>query len=194
MSLAASDDYLRFDEIGDVLPSVDVIAVLAPTLRDNPLRWKWVILAAHSAMQGAMVCAYADSANTSILTKKSEAAMWDWHNADEDTRGPHPGERLADFGDLLKKCLAGSHNCDPLVLTKEQRKDIDRLHMFRNDFTHFTPKGYSIQQAGLPRIIGVALDVVEELMNRDQVIYRLDDDQQEHLRFALSTARAALCV
>src|SRR4051812_42978764 len=57
-----SDEYIVFDEVGDVLASVDVIAVVAPTLGDNPLRWKWVILAAHSAMQGAMVCAYADSA------------------------------------------------------------------------------------------------------------------------------------
>ena len=79
MSLA-DPNYISFNEVGDVLASVDVIAVLAPTLGDNPLRWKWVILAAHSAMQGAMVCAYADSANTSILSKKSEAKMWAWFN------------------------------------------------------------------------------------------------------------------
>jgi hypothetical protein len=164
------DDYIDFDEIGDVLASVDVIAVLAPTLSDNPLRWKWVILAAHSAMQGAMVCAYADSANTSILKKQSEAERLEWLGADEDTRGPYPGEWLADFKDLLRKCLRGSHDCAPLVLTKAQRKDIDRLHQFRNGFTHFTPKGWAIEQVGLPRIIGVALDIVEELINRDQVI------------------------
>jgi hypothetical protein len=192
LAVAPAGDYISFDEIGDVLASVDVIAVLAPTLDANPLRWKWVLLAAHSAMQGAMVCAHADSANTSILSKRSEAKLWDWLNADEETRGQYPTERLAEFGDLLRKCLRGSHSCAPLVLTRAQCKDIKRLHQLRNSFTHFTPKGWAIEKVGLPRIIGVALDVVEELMNRSQVIYRVDDDQQEHLRGALSTARIAL--
>jgi hypothetical protein len=190
--MAAQSEYISFDEVGDVLASVDVIAALAPTLSDNPLRWKWVILAAHSAMQGSMVCAYADSANTSILNKRSQTEMWEWLNADTATRGAYPKEWLADFGDLLSKCLRGSHNCEPLVLTEAQRKDINRLHEFRNGFTHFTPKGWSIEQIGLPRIVHAALDVVEELMNRDQVIYRLEEEQQEHLRDALSTARKHL--
>jgi hypothetical protein len=153
---APSGDYISFSEIGDVLASVDVIAVLAPTLGDNPLRWKWVILAAHSAMQGAMVCAYADSANTSILSERSERKMWAWLNADTATRGPYPNERLAEFEGLLRKCLRGFHNCDPLVLTRAQCKDIRRLHQFRNGFTHFTPKGWGIEKVGLLRIIGVA--------------------------------------
>ena len=78
------------------------------------------------------------------------------------------------------------------MLTRQQCRNIKRLHSVRNSFTHFTPQGWLISRAWLLPIIGVALDVVEELMNRDQVIYRLDDDQQEHLRDALSTARAAL--
>ena len=137
--MAPSDDYISFDEIGDVLASVELISSLAPTLVDNPLGWKWVILAAHSAMQGAMVCAYAR-----------------------------------------------------LVLTRQQCRNIRRLHRLRNSFTHFTPKGWGIEKAWLLPIIAVALDVVEELMNRSQVIYRVDDDQRERLHGALSTTRRAL--
>jgi hypothetical protein len=190
--MAPSDDYISFDEIGDVLASVELISSLAPTLVDNPLGWKWVILAAHSAMQGAMVCAYADSANTSILSKRSEKKMWAWLNADPATRGPYPDERLSEFGELLSKCLRGSHNCDRLVLTRQQCRNIRRLHRLRNSFTHFTPKGWGIEKAWLLPIIAVALDVVEELMNRSQVIYRVDDDQRERLHGALSTTRRAL--
>jgi hypothetical protein len=188
MSLA-DPNYLDFNEIGDVLASVDVIAVLAPTLRDNPLRWKWVILATHGAMQGAMVCAYADSANTSILTKRSEAKMWAWLN---NTLEEQPTQRLDEFISLLKKCLRGSHNCDPLVLTKKQCRSIKRLHWARNNFTHFTPQGWLIERAWLIPPIVVALDVVEELMQRSQVNYRLEDDQREHLHEALSTSRLVL--
>jgi hypothetical protein len=34
--MAPSDDYISFDEIGDVLASVELTSSLAPTLVDNP--------------------------------------------------------------------------------------------------------------------------------------------------------------
>jgi hypothetical protein len=189
----SSDDYIYFDEIQDVLASVDLVALLAPLIRDKPQYWKWIITGAHSALQGAMVCAFADSSNTSILTKRSEANMLDWLNADVATRGEYPTERLAEFEDLLRRCLQGSHNCKPLVLTRQQCRDIRRLHReFRNQFAHFIPTGWSIEKVGLSRIIGAALDAVEELMSRWQVTYRMEEDQRERLNKALHTVRLAL--
>ena len=89
-----SDDHIYFDEIKDVLASVDLVALLAPLIREKQQYWKWMIIGVHSALQGAMVCAFADSANTSILTKRSAAKMLDWLNADAATRGEYPKERL----------------------------------------------------------------------------------------------------
>jgi hypothetical protein len=67
-----SDEYVRFDEFEDVLASVELVALLAPRVHDKPQYWKWIIVGAHSALQGAMVCAYVDSSGTSILKKKKE--------------------------------------------------------------------------------------------------------------------------
>jgi hypothetical protein len=33
------------------------LALLAPLIRDKQQYWKWMIIGAHSALQGAMVCA-----------------------------------------------------------------------------------------------------------------------------------------
>jgi hypothetical protein len=188
-----SDDYIRFDEIEDVLASVDLVALLAPLVRDQPQHWKWVIIGAHSALQDAMVCALRDSSSTSILTKKSAAETLDWLGADEATRGKYPKERLADFEDLMRRCVRGAPNCEPLVLTHQQCRDIRRLHRaFRNNFAHFVPKGWSIEKVGLPRIIGAALDVLRELMNRSQVAYHMEEDQRTRLNSALHTAELAL--
>jgi hypothetical protein len=187
------DEYLHFDEIKDVLASVDLVALLAPLIGEKQQYWKWMIIGAHSALQGAMVCAFADSSNTSILTKRSAAKMLGWLNADAATRGEYPKERLAEFEDLLRRCLQGSHNCDPLVLTRQQCRDIRRLHReFRNNFVHFIPTGWGIEKVGLPRIIGAVLDVVEDLMNRGQVTYRMEEHQREQLSKTLHTARLAL--
>jgi hypothetical protein len=65
-----SDKHIRFDEFEDVLASVELVALLAPFVREQPQYWKWIIVGAHSALQGAMVCAYVDGSGTSILKKK----------------------------------------------------------------------------------------------------------------------------
>jgi hypothetical protein len=57
------------------------------------------------------------------------------------------------------------------VLTPDQHEYIGALHeQLRNNFAHFTPKGWSIEKAGLPRMIGAALDAAEVLMRRYYVI------------------------
>jgi hypothetical protein len=177
------DKHIRFDEFEDVLASVELVALLAPFVREQPQYWKWIIVGAHSALQGAMVCAYVDSSGTSILKKKPRGKK---------RKQPNHEEQLADFEDLLKCCVRGSHTCEPLVLTYQQRRDIRRLHReFRNNFIHFIPQGWSIEKVVLPRIIRAALDAVEALMRRDYVTRLLDVDRQERLQARLTVALAA---
>jgi hypothetical protein len=191
--MARGDDYVGFDQYEDVLASLEMVALLAPQVRVRPQYWKWIIVCAHSALQGAMVCAYADTSGTSILTDKSAKEMMEWLNADLATRGPYPEERLAPFGALLERCITGNPIFEPLVLTPQQHKDIKRLHEeLRNSFAHFTPKGWSIEKVGLPRIIGAAINATEMLMRRYYVIGHLDEDQQQRLTKALATVRAHL--
>jgi hypothetical protein len=187
-------DYIHFDEIEDVLASVDLVALVAPLGREKPQCWKWIIIGTHSALQGAMVCAFADSTQTSILTDQSAKEILAWYDSDEATRGKRPKERLADFGELLKRCTRERPNFKPLVLTPNQRRDIKRLHChFRNNFAHFTPKGWSIEKVGLPRIAEAALDAVEDLMKPGQwLTIHMDEDQRGRLDKALKTARLAL--
>jgi hypothetical protein len=116
--------------------------------------------------------------------------MRKWIEADPATRGPYPEERLAPFLELLERCIAGTPIFDPLVLTPDQHEYIRALHdQLRNNFAHFTPKGWSIEKAGLPRMIGAALDATEVLMRRYYVIGQMEDDQQQRLTDALATAR-----
>jgi hypothetical protein len=187
-----AEKYFDFDEIEDVLTSLDLIALLATQVQDKPPYWKWIMISAHSALQGAMVCAFADSTGTSILTKESAQEMLEFLHADKDQRGEYPKEWLAPFDELLERCRQGSPIFAPLVLSAEQLCDIKRLSRFRNAFVHFPPQGWWIEKAGLPRIVGVALTVTEELMKRPQVTYRYNECEGERLTTALSTARGLL--
>jgi hypothetical protein len=182
-------DFARFDEREDVLASVELLEVCAPLLGSRPTLWKWMIVGAQSAVQGAMVCALVDSTGTSVLEKKSAVEVLDWLQAEDNERGERPREKLDYFDNLLRKCIRQLG----LVLTASERKDIERLHEeFRNSFIHFTPKGWSIQTAGLPRIIGVALKVVETLMRKDHVVMHLEDEQLEAFSKSLASVRTNL--
>jgi hypothetical protein len=65
------DDYVRFDERTNVLASLELLELVTPLLTERPTLWKWAIIGAHDALQGAMVCALADSTGTSVLEKNS---------------------------------------------------------------------------------------------------------------------------
>jgi hypothetical protein len=186
---AFSDGYVHFDERQDVLASLDLLKLITPLLDECPAYWKWAIIAAHDALQGAMVCALADTTGTSVLSKASRKEMLAWLDNKSEDGGDPPQEWLASFDDLLEKCRKELQ----LRLEPPQLKDICRLHKyFRNEFAHFTPKGWSIEKAGLPRLIGAALDAVEDLMGRQPIVIHLDKDDQRRLKKSLNSTRASL--
>jgi hypothetical protein len=59
--------YIRFDEIEDVLTSVELIALTAPLLKASPSYWKWIIVGAQNGLQGAMVCFLAGTNGIGVL-------------------------------------------------------------------------------------------------------------------------------
>jgi hypothetical protein len=140
-----------------------------------------MIIAAHDAVQGARACAIADTTGTNVLSEKSARKMLDFL---EGTSKQYPGEFLADFKTLMNRAN--------VELLPQDAKDIGMLHDFRNEFVHFTPKGWSIGAAGLPRITDAALRLVERLMQSEPVRYRLTGNQQRRVRGSTKAVRTAL--
>jgi hypothetical protein len=182
-----ADDWVRFTEYEDVLASTDLLALVVPTLTKNPSGWKWTILAAHSGLQGALVCALQDSTKTNILTNRSARETLSWLQTLE---GDKPVQYLLECPELLRK-YRKRYPCT--AMTAQQLKDVKRFHKeFRNNFTHFAPQGWSIEIAGLPRIVGTALDLLEIAMRQHQVDVHLSGSMKERLARNLEVARAGL--
>jgi hypothetical protein len=91
--------FLRFDEIEDVLSSLELLALTVPLVRKQASHWKWVMVAAHSSLQGAMVCALNDTASISILEKDCAREMLEWFDHRE-------GERPRSVWQILVRCFA----------------------------------------------------------------------------------------
>jgi hypothetical protein len=180
--------FVKFDEIEDVIVSLELVALTAPLVINQPSYWKWMIVGAQSALQGAMVCALRRKATTniSVLSDRSAREWLEWYEQSRDNpEAPQPGEqKLASFGVLLKRCLSTL----ALKLTEQQHADINRLHChFRNNFAHFAPQGWIIERVGLPRIVGAALHAVEDLMGT----VWMPRGRSRRLKKALRTARTA---
>jgi hypothetical protein len=161
----AGQGYIRFDERSDVIASIELCSILTPLIKQDPLFWKWLIVAAHNGLYGSLVCVLSGTAGVGALTPKSASKVLDYL---ETNRGPFPEERLETFAELLRRAqdrdrmsyLGGQ----PLTLTDSEKRDLNSLNELRRGLVHFTPKGWSIEVAGLPRIIQVALRCTKRLM------------------------------
>ena len=91
----------------------------------------------------------------------------------------------------------------------QQGKSIKRLNLFRNEFVHFMPKGWSIELSGMPNICLDCLDVIRAL-NSGFVHDRWDSEDQSaqfeevlaeatrvtrdlHNRYTANTYKASRC-
>jgi hypothetical protein len=101
--LDETGSWLRIDEIGQMIDAVEHSAELASTLSDNVMRWKWLIIALHSALQGACTCALRGQhvRTDSVLRKDKAAAFVQWLEDSRETADePAPDLRLADMIEL----------------------------------------------------------------------------------------------
>jgi len=182
-------NWVRFDEYEDVLASTDLLALVAPKLLKQPSSWKWMILAAHNGLQGALVCAIKDTSNTNILEKGSATKVLNYL---ETLEGDEPQEKLADFITLLKR-YRKKYPCNGI--TTEQLRRIHKFHKkFRNNFAHFVPTGWLIEVAILPAIIDSAVELIEMAMQQPQVVMHLSGNKKRRLAKNVAATRTALAL
>ncbi|MGH6953284.1 MAG: hypothetical protein ACREGL_03825 [Alphaproteobacteria bacterium] len=191
-------EHLRTDEREDVINALEHAACAAETLEERPLDWKWVVIAVHNALQGALVCTLSGTHGTGALSDKSMKEKLEWFEASRtDPEAPCPAERLAPLLKLYER--AKKQNCtgefggSPLRTTKEQDDDVKRLNNLRSEFTHFTPKGWSIEIAYLPRIVLNAIAIIETLLlSHPANTLRFEPEQTDRIKQVFATLRTYL--
>ena len=155
--------YLRTDEQEEAVRSLEWAELQARTLATDPYAWKWVLIALHNAMQGFMVLALWNG-NGLLTFRPKPAKKW---MAAHETGSPFPEEKLDDFLNLYLKVkdLENFHTvgAGPFVPGQTHDDSLNYLNEFRNMFTHFTPKGWSLELAGLPTICLDTLEVMNFL-------------------------------
>ena len=150
--------YLRTNEQEEAIRSLEWAETQAQFIASDPYLWKWVLVALHNAAQGFMVLALWNG--NGLLTLRPKLAS-KWLTAYE-SGGPFPVEKLDEFLNLYAKVKNPENfhtiGSGPFNARPNHDFSLDKLNSIRNDFIHFTPKGWSLELAGLP---GICLDTLE---------------------------------
>lgn len=183
--------YLRTDEEAEAANAMQMAAQFASQVQANLHMWRWIVIATHNAAQGAMVLSLRHGNGLLALSNESYAARMHAY----ETNKALPPEKLDTYLNLYKKVkhsqwgqIGGNQRFVP---KGSEGKDIKLLNDFRNEFIHFTPKGWSLEVGGLPRVclaaarlIGfLALETTNVLWHDEEPRALLADS---HARFVAS--------
>lgn len=153
--------WLRTNEHEEAVRSLEWTEVQSRSVLDDPYQWKWILISLHNAAQGFMVLALWNGNGLLALRDKIAAKWLDAYR----NGGPYPVEKLDEFLNLYKKVKDPNNfhvvGAGPFVPGQTHDKSFERLNAFRNEFIHFTPKGWSLELAGVPRICLDTLDLLE---------------------------------
>ncbi len=145
--------WLLTNEREDAVRAMEWAAAIAPTVEKHPHNRKWLLLALQNALQGYMVVVL-EKGNGLLALKPHIAKKW---LAAYEGNGQYPFEKLDDFPALYEKVKNPKHFTHPFSPTLDQDRDVVRLNDLRADFSHFTPKGWRLDLAGLPVIVSNSL-------------------------------------
>jgi len=157
---------------------------LAGDLQHDYSMWRWVIIALHNAVQGFMVLSLRHGNGLLALSDKSYAEWMDAH----EKGGPYPSdEKLDTYLNLYKKIknkelgqIGGNRRFEP---KGTEGKSIKKLDALRNDFIHFTPKGWSLKIDGLPQICADCLRLIAFLGWDTENIFWHEPSHKERAQF-----------
>ena len=210
--------WLHINERTVVLASLTCCLRCLSAVSDDPAEWQWAILSMHSTLQSAMACHLTGTADVGALTQEVIEAMLEWHERDrrgeierinlgKDKMGIlhtkivkkedyPPSKRLAGPKELFKR-LYNPHKRaetagDILEISNSQRDSFRRLNEFRHDFTHFTPKGWSIELSGLPDIFLDMLDVLDKISADPWPFRHMEEKEKDQLKKLLEELRVVL--
>ncbi len=192
--------WLQTDEADDVRGSLRHAVQCAELAKRDPHAWKWMMLALHSALQGACVCHLTTTAAPVGAVSDKNAAEWleYFEKSRTDASVKPPRTFLLSLPGLLKKIRkpfsVGDRSLpDGIAISEKEIAWLNRLHEeIRNQFVHFEPMGWSIELSGIPEYAQVVARIITDILAAGYAFRHLDQTSIDAMRREISDlARAA---
>ena len=187
--------WVSVDEAEDVAGSIRHALRAAIFAQEDPQAWKWVLLALHSALQGACVCHLTTTAAPIGAVTERNAGEWiDYFAAlRDDPTVKQPKTYLMALPDLLKAIRkphsAGDRSNETgVTLSDAELAWLRRIHdEVRNQFVHFEPMGWSLEVSGVPAIGQLIARILREMLDMGWAFRHLEREARAALRADLET-------
>jgi len=203
--MSTQEDRFEINEIDNLVDNVEMVAHFLET--SIHYKWKWVAIALHQALYGALISALqgSDPRQTVVDRQKvsGKAVMLHVHKVPIDVIASSFGKNEETIRDWIsnpylisldealrrvkqKECLPSLVNVQPLVTTAEENDAIRKLTKeFRNEFEHFAPKGWVVFTSGMPAIVSSVLRVIRFLEFESNCV-TMSFEQEQRLKTALA--------
>lgn len=190
-----AENRIRTDEVKDVAGSIRHVIRVAPFVGEDPLAWKWIVLALHSALQGACICHLTTTAAPMGAVTKRNAGEWVAYFEESRTNpeAKPPKTHLMGLPDLLKAVRrphsAGGHGDDAgVAISDSELSWLVRFHDdIRNQFVHFEPSGWSIEVSGIPEMAKLVARIIEDILRVGWAFRHQNHEQRQEMHKSLKT-------
>ena len=115
----------------------------------------------------------------------------------EDNGEPAPDAYVASADVLFERLYCESKRVEVsfgevISVTEQQKKSFDRLHRLRNNFTHFSPKGWSIELDYIKETICDVLQVLGLILDDPWTLIHMSDEDRRSLNSKFEEIKSAI--
>ena len=182
-----TENWLRTDEKENAVDSLEMTACLLSELKAKNLNrlWKWIAISLFNALYGFCICAIQGTNSDRVKERDSKTGGFK--------------DKLISFQEALKRTqedgwMRQYTGSNTLSLTSDQKMSIRKLKdEIRNNFEHFTPKGWSIVISGMPKIVSDVVDVIQFLaLGSGNPNWNPDSNHVQRIQDAITRIRSCL--
>lgn len=158
-------------------------------MRGETERWFFAITDIHQALTAALVATVSGTNRIGALVGSQQEEWLNFYEAsreDPNAQAPKERDRIAPLTTLLSRAQSCNDGTGTLALTDGEASDLKRLNDFRNDLAHVKPVGWSLEIAGLPRILRAAANTLGQLFQMSPLLIHLEEDQLNRAKAALN--------
>lgn len=168
--------WLRTDEQKEGVRALEICNFHLTWAGQDPLSWKWALVALHVAIQNFVV---ASMTGPALLGTLKPHIAERWGQANLPSTEPRAEPVLDYFPELYARMKAET-GYRP---SAEVDRSISRLNEQRNAFIHFTPVGWLIHVNELPALALDGLEVIEALgWNPGSILWQSPDLKGDAIR------------
>ncbi|RUT31387.1 hypothetical protein EMQ25_11090 [Arsenicitalea aurantiaca] len=187
------ENWIRTDEVEDVAGSIRHVIRAAQFAAEDPLAWKWVVIALDSALQGACVCHLTTTAAPiGAVTKRNASEWWTYLGGlRSNPNARQPKTELMGLPDLLKAVrkpgsAGNGSNSAGIAISDSELNWLLRFHKeIRNQFAHFGPAGWSIEVSGIPKIARLVARIIRDILEAGWAFRHQDCAAREEMQQSL---------